>query len=223
MALEKVNYSMHYVVTESPLLIIWICGYCFLRDNLANIVMARSYKFFFKRYQYLIFNEVIKNLATLCALITTLIPVTAEFREIYPIAIGLLWWRLFISYVELNVNLATIMLSVSRVSSNTSIFKCRIVSLELKIIIGITAFLLFLLCFTVMFSEIMKMHYIVNVDAFCSDVNSEGERDFAADLCSGNFFRIFFRGYALIAGDMTIGKFILILIMLILQLTFLNA
>ena len=120
MELERQNNNMQYAVTDVPILLIWICCYSFLRDNLANIIMSRSYKFFFQRYKYLLITEVIKNLATLCALITSLVPVSSQCKEIYSLTVGLLWWRLFISYIELNVNLATIMLSVGRVSTNLS-------------------------------------------------------------------------------------------------------
>ena len=59
-----------------------------------------------------------------------------------------------------------------------------------------------------MFTEILKMHYIINLNEFCSNVDIDRETNLTADLCSKNFLRIFFRGYALVAGDMTVGKFI---------------
>ena len=74
---------------------------------------------------------------------------------------------------------------------------------------GIAAFLTFLLCFVAMFSGIIKMCYAVHLDGFCLDV-ADDDTSFTVDLCSKDFFRIYFRTHVLLAGDVTIGKFILI-------------
>ena len=51
------------------------------------------------------------------------------------------------------------------------------------------------------------------MSTLCADVNFKEDKDFAADFCSDNFFRAFFRVYALLAGDMTVGKFELVLLL----------
>ena len=98
---------------DQILMIFMICLYFLIRDNLANLVMAKSYKFLFRVYA--LFTEIVKNIAVLSAFISILMEYQ-NGNKIYPVTVGLLWLRFFISYIEVNVNIATFILSVGEVS-----------------------------------------------------------------------------------------------------------
>lgn len=68
---------------------------------------------------------------------------------------------------------------------------------------GMKSFLVFLFLGCAMFSEMVKMNYDTNADTMCAGVDPNTQTNFNADFCSDNHFRAFFRGYTLIAGDMT--------------------
>ena len=67
---------------------------------------------------------------------------------------------------------------------------------------GMKAFLVFLILACAMFSEMVKMDYDTDQD-LCAGVDPTTDTSFNADFCSANHFRAFFRGYTLVAGDMT--------------------
>ena len=98
---------------DQIVMIFMICLYFLIRDNLANVVMAKSYKFLFRVYA--LFTEVAKNVAILSAFISILMTYQ-DGNKIYPITVALLWLRFFISYIEVNVNIATFILSIGEVS-----------------------------------------------------------------------------------------------------------
>ena len=98
--------------------LIWNCLYFLIRDDLTNVLVARSIKDIMRLYTRP--SNLIKFTALMLALVTPVITFYTQTNLgfVHSVTIGLLWFRLLILLKDINIKLSAFIVTVNKVCSD---------------------------------------------------------------------------------------------------------
>ena len=207
---DDFQYENRMSDTTWPL-VIWICIYFFLNNDLSSYSMMRSCGDFSKRYMN--FWNFIETISIVASFLSTIIFFNVP-SAIIAVTKGLLWLRFFSFLKGINMQLTTFVLAISKVSymhaisthTGMHIFFINelILYFFLKIISNLRWFLLLLGTMCFMFAD---MILTLSDNEVCKGIDPETDHDTIGDYCSQKFLRGILRAYAIIAGDIELNSY----------------
>ena len=166
-----------------------ICIYLFLREDVTNFILLKSFRRIIKKY-FSIWELVgIFSLIFVVATNTTyLVSQNKVPTLLYAMTKALVWCRFLRFLKVINVHLTAFINSLG------------------YIIASIRWFLVVMMLNLCMFADIMHLIEVAQFPEKCNSI-SEDETDVTADLCSRSLFRNVLRTYAIITGDVELDSY----------------